>query len=119
MTTATETITIDATGKRLGRLASSIAIILNGKNTPEYAPNKVPNVQVEVENVSQLHITEKKKKQKTYQHYTGHFGGLRTRTLSDLIDKKGVGEALRKAVYGMLPANRIRNEKMKRLHIKE
>lgn len=110
-------IKIDATGKRLGRLASSIAMLLNGKHAPDYAPNKVPNVIVEVENVSQMQISDKKKKQKTYQRYTGYFGGLRTTTLADLIARKGEGEALRKAVYGMLPTNRLRNPKMKRLHI--
>lgn len=112
-------VTIDATGKRLGRLASDIAVKLNGKDSPAHAPNKVPNVTIEVSNAAQMQISEKKKQQKEYKRYTGHFGGLRTTTLAELIEKKGYREALRRAVYGMLPSNRLRDEKMRRLHIAE
>ena len=118
MKTAREKIALDATGKRIGRLASAIANTLNGKDTPMYAPNQVPNVTVEVANASRMRIDEKKKK-KVYERYTGFFHGRRETTLAEVADKKGYGEILRKAVYGMLPGNRLRNEKMKRLHINE
>ena len=58
-----EKININAAGKRLGCLASEIANMLNGKHTPEYAPNKAPNIMVEVSNAAQMQITEKKKEQ--------------------------------------------------------
>ena len=119
MTTATKKITMDATGKRLGRLASEIAGILNGKNMPDYIPNKVPSVQVEVENAAKMQITDRKKQEKIYERYTGYFGGRREVSLAQLLKKKGYREALRKAVYGMLPGNKLRNEKMKKLHINE
>ena len=112
-------ITFDATGKRLGRLATEIATVLNGKNSPEYAPNRMPNVRVEVSNASRLRLTEAKKKGKIYDRYTGYFGGRREQTLADLIEKKGYRTAVEYAVYGMLPSNRLRSEKMKRLHIQD
>ena len=119
MTNTQEKITINAAGKRLGCLATEIANTLNGKHTPEYAPNKAPNVLVEVANASQMQITEKKKNTKIYERYTGYFGGRREMTLAQLLEKKGYGEALRKAVYGMLPSNRLRKIKMKKLQVNE
>ena len=117
--TANRTVTIDATNRRLGRLASEIANILNGKDSASYRPNVAPNVTVSVSNASRMHITEKKRKTKVYDRYTGYFGGRRTVTLAQMIEKKGYGEPLRKAVYGMLPHNRLRAIKMKRLQIQE
>ena len=119
MTNTQEEITINATGKRLGCLASEIANMLNGKHTPEYVPNKAPNVLVKVANASRMQITEKKKNDKIYERYTGYFGGRKEMTLAELIEKKGYSEALRKAVYGMLPSNRLRKVKMKKLQINE
>lgn len=112
-------ITIDAAGKRLGRLASDIAVLLNGKNDPGYMPNRAPDISVEVVNASAMQITEKKKSEKRYVRYTGYPGGLRKQTLADLAEKKGYAEVLRKAVYGMIPSNRLRKVKMKLLSITE
>ena len=119
MTNTQEKISINAAGKRLGILATEIANMLNGKHTPEYAPNTVPNIMVEVSNAAQMQITEKKKVNKVYERYTGYFGGRKEATLAELIEKKGYSEALRKAVYGMLPGNRLRKVKMKKLQINE
>ena len=112
-------ITINAAGKRIGRLASEISIILNGKDSVEYVPNRAPNVSVEVENASGMQVDRKKKEGKVYQRYTGYFGGRKEITLGALVKKKGFSEVLRRAVYGMLPGNRLRNVKMKNLHIQE
>ena len=117
MTTEQRVITIDAAGRRLGRLASEIALLLNGKDSAAYAPNVVPNVRIEVANASRLVLTEAKKKGKIYEHYSGYFGGRKETTLEQLIATKGYSAAVEKAVYGMLPSNRLRREKMKRLHI--
>ena len=119
MTNTQEKISINAAGKRLGHLATEIANTLNGKHTPEYAPNKTPNILVEVSNAAQMQITEKKKVNKIYERYTGYFGGRKTATLAQVIEKKGYSEALRRAVYGMLPGNRLRKVKMKKLQINE
>ena len=119
MTKKEEKITIDAAGKQPGRLATEIAEILNGKHLPEYAPNILPNVSVEVSNAGQMQITEKKKMNTIYERYTGYFGGRKQMTAAQIIEKKGCREILRRAVYGMLSSNRLRNEKMKKLQINE
>lgn len=110
--------TIDVAGKRLGRVASHIAHMLLGKDTTDFAKNKVANVVITVENVDNLDIPEEKRVTKVYDRYSGFHGGRKEETLEELIAKKGVGEALRKAVYNMLPNNRLRKARMKNLIIK-
>lgn len=117
--TQTQKHTFDAAGKSLGRLATDIARVLMGKDSPTYERHTVADVQVEVLNVDRLHIPMRKQESKTYTRYTEYPGGLRKMTGRQLIEKKGYGELLRKAVYGMLPGNKLRNEMMKRLTIKE
>ena len=112
-------ITIDAQNKKLGRLASEVAILLMGKDKTDFARNTFPQREVKVINVSKLDIDERKKLAKEYTHYTGFPGGLRTETLGHLIARKGNGEALRKAVRGMLPANKLRPKMLKNLIIEE
>tara|TARA_B100000900_G_C20524042_1_gene693418 strand:- start:421 stop:786 length:366 start_codon:yes stop_codon:yes gene_type:complete len=110
--------TIDATGKRLGRLASSVAHILLGKDSTDFAKNTIAPVTITVENVEELEITEKKRETKIYDRYSGYHGGRTEETLEELIAKKGVAEAFKKAVYNMLPGNRLRKGRMKNLIIK-
>ena len=108
---------IDAKGIPLGRVATKAAIFLRGKDSPSYKPNIVPKTRVCIENASLLKISNKKLEQKEYKRYTGYPGGLRTQTLSHVIDNKGYGEVIRRAVRGMLPANKLRNEMLKNLVI--
>lgn len=109
--------TIDAAGKTLGRVASDAAMALLGKKSPQYVPNKVLPVEVTITNASKVKISEKKAGQKTYIHYTGYPGGLRETSMPMLIEKKGIEEVIRKAVDGMIPRNKLRKERMKRLTI--
>jgi len=109
------TYTIDATDRPIGRVATEAAVILLGKNSPEFAKNAVAPVQLTIENADKLKISEKKRSQKDYQRFSGYPGGLKIQSLQDLINKKGYEEVLRKAVYGMLPGNKLRAERMKRL----
>jgi large subunit ribosomal protein L13 len=108
---------IDATDKALGRLASSIALLLRGKNKPEYEPRIDQGDIVHVENVKKIKFTGKKLDQKKYFHYSGYPGGLKTKKMSEVftINPK---EVLKKAVKQMLPANRQREDMMKRLIIR-
>lgn len=109
--------TVDASGQSLGRVASEAASILLGKKSVNFMKNEVVPVEVEITNATKLVMTEKRIAGKEYTHYTGYPGGLRTTSLAMLIEKKGVGEALRKAVDGMIPRNKLRKERMKRLTI--
>ncbi|MFH1473004.1 MAG: 50S ribosomal protein L13 [bacterium] len=110
---------IDATGKRPGRLATEIAIILMGKNRTDFAKNRIPDVQVEVTSASEMNIDLNKSKAKEYHSYSGYPGGLKTITMEKLIATKGAKEVLRKAVSGMLPKNKLRAKMLKNLIIKD
>jgi large subunit ribosomal protein L13 len=112
-------ITIDATNKKLGRLASELAILLMGKDLTDYARNKAPNRDIKVTGIDKLDIDERKKRTKEYTHYTGYPGGLKKETLGHLIARKGNAEALRKAVRGMLPSNKLRPGMLKHLIIED
>ncbi|MDD5043292.1 MAG: 50S ribosomal protein L13 [Patescibacteria group bacterium] len=105
---------LDATGKILGRLASTIAMILRGKNKASFVPNVDGGDFVEVSNSDKIKVTGKKLTQKTYYHTSLYLGGLKAKKLKDI----SMAEALKKAVWGMLPKNTLRNEMIKRLIIK-
>jgi large subunit ribosomal protein L13 len=110
---------IDATNKKLGRIAQEAAMILMGKDSPDYEPNKVNTDGVHILNASKLDIDEKKKEQKKYRWYTGYPSGLKERSLSELMEKKGMKDVFEKAVFGMLPNNKLRKPRMKKLKISE
>lgn len=115
-------ITLDAQDKKIGRIASQAASALLGKNAPSFAKNAVSPGQVEIINASRAYVTAKKKAGGTeddYVRYTGHRGGLKSQTLGELIRRKGMSEAFRLAVYGMLPNNKLRAMRMKNLTVKE
>ncbi len=110
--------TIDAQGKRLGRLASEVAVLLMGKNLPNFSRDRIADVSVTVENVDLLEISSKKMEEKTYDHYTGYPGGRREYNMEKVVADKGHAELFKKAVYGMLPGNKLRPGMMKNLIIK-
>jgi large subunit ribosomal protein L13 len=109
---------IDATNQSLGRLASNIAILLRGKDKPSYRAHIMPTEKVVVENIRKMRLTGAKMEQKRYYNYSGYPGGMRETRVEDLF-KKNPGEVLRKAVYGMLPSNKLRAEIIKNLEIKD
>ncbi|MCK4520567.1 50S ribosomal protein L13 [Candidatus Parcubacteria bacterium] len=110
------THTIDATNKVLGRLATEIAVFLRGKHKPDFTYNKDIGDFVIVKNVDKIKFTGKKIEQKVYYHHTGFMGGLKETPLKDLFEQSP-GEVLKKAVFGMLPKNRLRAKIIKRLKI--
>ncbi|PKL72054.1 50S ribosomal protein L13 [Candidatus Kuenenbacteria bacterium HGW-Kuenenbacteria-1] len=107
---------IDATDKVLGRLSTKIAIILRGKNKLNFVPNLDQGDFVEIKNIVKIKITGRKLENKEYLHHTGYPGGLKRVKMKDVF-KKDPGEILRKAVYQMLPKNKLRQEMIKRLKI--
>ncbi len=118
MTDTTKQHEVNVSGQRLGRVASDIAMKLMGKDTPEYTPNKVANVKVTVEGVDKMELSDKKLGEKEYQRYSGYPGGRKVFTMADVVAQHGAAEVLRKAVRGMLPANKLRKECMKNMIIK-
>jgi len=110
--------TIDATSQKLGRVATKAAALLIGKNSAEYARNKVFNVQVIIENASALDIFEGKLKT-AYRKYSGYPGGLHEKSMEQIVDKKGKSGLLKLAISGMLPKNKLKSRVIKNLVIKE
>jgi large subunit ribosomal protein L13 len=108
--------TIDATGRVLGRLAVQIAGLLRGKGKPEYVPYKDMGDVVIIKNIKEMKVTGKKADQKKYYHHSMYLGGLKEVSYKKLFEENP-GEVLRKAVWGMLPKNTIRDEQIKRLRI--
>lgn len=111
--------TLDAENKKIGRVATEAVVYLLGKNTPEFAKNKIPNITVEIKNASKANIDENKKLQKTYSRYSGYPGGLKQPTMQEVITKKGYGELFKEAISGMLPKNKLRARMMNNLIITE
>ncbi len=111
--------TIDAQGKKIGRIASQAASILLGKNSTSFAKNKVATDTVEIINASKVDATAKKKTDDTYVTYTGFRGGLKSESLGELMNRRGMTEVFRRAITRMLPNNRLRDERIKNLTVKE
>ncbi|OGB75183.1 50S ribosomal protein L13 [candidate division Kazan bacterium RIFCSPHIGHO2_01_FULL_49_10] len=107
---------IDAQGLVLGRLATRVASILMGKTVPSFDPAITPKTKVVVINANDIKVTGRKLEQKEYIRYTGYPGGIRRKPLARVMAEKSP-EALRHAVYGMLPKNRLRKGRMDNLKI--
>ena len=110
---------INAEGEKLGRIATRAAAFLMGKNDTSFAKNKTADVEVAIINASKISGSDNKKSDKIYKHYTGYPGGLREEKMNKIITKKAYGEIIKKAVYGMLPGNKLRKQRMKNLIIEE
>ncbi len=108
---------LDAAGQSVGRLASQIAIILRGKNKPEYVPHIDDGDIVDVKNISALNFTGKKIDQKKYYRHSQHPGGLKTTLLKNLV-ADNPAEVLQRAVREMLPPTRLRPGMLRRLIIR-
>jgi large subunit ribosomal protein L13 len=107
---------VDATSAPLGRLATTIATYLTGKHKPMYTPHIDCGDFIIVTNAEQVVVTGKKTTDKIYYRYSGFPGGLKTRSLQEQLDKdpKVIIEA---AVKGMLPKNKLSDERLKRLKV--
>ena len=117
--TNTTIYTIDAEGKKLGRVASLAASHLTGKTSPTYVRNAIRGEKVKIINASKISLDPKKAEQKTYERYSGYPGGLKSLRMEEVIAKKGYREVFVKAVYAMVPSNRLRAKIMKNLEVVE
>lgn len=109
-------ILVDASGQTLGRLASNIAQVLKGKHKPTYSPHLDGGDYVVVINADKIAVTGRKMDQKTYYRHTGYPGGIREINLRGLLARHPT-YALKFAVRGMLPKNRLGRRMIKKLKI--
>jgi large subunit ribosomal protein L13 len=107
---------VDAEGKTLGRLATQIAEVLRGKRKPEYTPHCDTGDFVVVVNADRIRVTGNKRESKRYYRHTGYPGGIRSRTLGDMLERRPE-EVIRKAVRGMLPRNRLARQQLRKLKV--
>jgi large subunit ribosomal protein L13 len=107
---------IDAQDKVLGRLATEIADILRGKDTPEFTPHTDSGDYVVVINADKVKLTGKKLTDKEYARHTGWMGGYKTITAKELFEKHPT-KAVEFAVKGMLPKNKLSRQILKKLKV--
>ena len=107
---------VDAEGKTLGRLATQIADALRGKRKPEYTPHVDTGDFIVVVNAEKIRVTGKKMEQKIYWRHSGYPGGIKSRTLAEMLDRRPE-EVIRKAVKGMLPRNRLARQQLTKLKV--
>jgi len=105
---------IDAKNKILGRLATDISLILQGKKSPSYQQNRVSDDKVYVSNVDQIKVTGNKMVVKIYYKHTGYVGHLREKSLEQKMEKDPTW-VLRQAVRKMLPKNFLNQKRLKNL----
>ncbi len=108
---------IDATGKSLGRVATSIATALMGKDKVSFERNVFSGSPVKVINASKMSISPTKLASITHERYSGYPGGLRSITAKETVEKKGYGALLLLSVDRMLPKNKLHKEMVKNLKI--
>ncbi len=113
-----KTITIDATNQSLGRLATKVADLLRGKKKTDFLSHVDGGDFVVVKNMRKIRITGRKLEQKKYRHHTGFPGGLREKPMKEIF-LQHPEELLKKAVWGMLPTNKLRSLAIKRLQFEK
>lgn len=106
----------DASQVPLGRLSTEIATVLTGKKKPMYTSHIDCGDFVVVINADNLRVTGDKKEKKTYYRHTGYPGGIKSRTLREVIEIDAT-RAVEHAVRGMLPVNKLRDGRLKRLKV--
>lgn len=111
-----EWVLVDANDQNLGRLATQIASLLIGKHKPYFTPGVDTGDFVVVVNCERIRVTGKKMTDKMYYHHTLYPGGLKAISLRDLLAKYP-DRVIRKAVWGMLPHNKLGRKLLKKLKV--
>ena len=107
---------VDASGQTLGRLASRIALVLEGKHKPGYATHLDTGDHVIVVNAGRIAVTRDKLETKVYTRHSNYPQGLKQETLGQLLARRPE-EAIRRAVKGMLPRNRLGAQQLRKLKV--
>jgi large subunit ribosomal protein L13 len=109
-------LVVDAADKTLGRLATQLADLLRGKRKPTYTPHVDTGDFVIVVNAEKIHVTGNKRADKRYYRHSGYPGGLKSRTLEEMLARRPE-EVIRKAVKGMMPRNRLARKQLTKLKV--
>jgi len=107
---------IDADGKILGRLATKVANLLRGKGKPQYVDFLDIGDFVVIINAEKIKVTGKKLEQKSYYSHSGYPGGIREKSLKELLETKPE-DVIKKAVWGMIPKNKLNRAIHKKLKV--
>jgi len=107
---------VDAADQTLGRLASRVARVLEGKHKPTYAAHLDTGDHVIILNASRIAVTADKRETKKYVRHSGYPGGYKEETLGHLLDRRPE-EVIRRAVKGMLPRNRLGVQMLRKLKV--
>jgi large subunit ribosomal protein L13 len=107
---------VDAADETLGRLASRIARILEGKHKPTWQPNLDSGDHVIVLNASRIAVTRDKRETKLYIRHSGYPGGYKEETLGQLLERRPE-EVIRRAVKGMLPRTKLGVQQLRKLKV--
>jgi large subunit ribosomal protein L13 len=107
---------IDAEGKTLGRLATLVATYLLGKHKPQFSAHLDCGDNVVIINADKIAVTGNKLEDKMYYHHSGYPGGIKETSLATLMQRHPTA-AVEKAIAGMLPKNRLLDDRMRRLKV--
>jgi len=107
---------VDAAGQTLGRIATQVARVLEGKNKPTYTPHLDTGDHVIILNASKVAVSRDKLGSKSYARHSGHPQGFKEESLGHLLERRPE-EVLRRAIKGMLPHNRLGTQQLRKLKI--
>jgi large subunit ribosomal protein L13 len=107
---------VDAEGQTLGRMATQLADALRGKRKPDYTPHIDTGDFVVVINADKIRVTGDKMNSKIYWRHSGYPGGIRSRTLGEMLERRPE-EVTRRAVKGMMPRNKLSRQQLLKLKV--
>ncbi|MXZ55610.1 MAG: 50S ribosomal protein L13 [Gammaproteobacteria bacterium] len=107
---------VDASQYTLGRLAAALAHRLRGKHKPQYTPHVDAGDYIVVVNAEQVRVTGRKETDKVYYRHTGYPGGIKSRTLQEMREKRPE-QIIQRAVKGMLPRNPLGRQVARKLKV--
>ncbi len=108
---------IDADGVVLGRLATIVADRLRGKHKPIYTPHVDTGDHVIIVNAEKVRLTGRKRENKVFYWHTGHPGGIKGRSMGQILDGKFPGRVVEKAVERMIPRNPLGRQMLRKLKV--
>ena len=107
---------VDATGETLGRLATRVARVLEGKHKPTWSPNLDGGDHVIILNAKKITVSSSKATTKSYIRHSGYPQGLKEESLGKLLERRPE-EVIRRAIKGMLPHTRLGAQQLRKLKV--